>query len=136
MASSLSRRLLMQGMAAGSVTAALGGTAHAQDATPPAAATPAAATAGSSMTSTGSSGPITIFQAKKIVTLDPVMPEATHVAVRNGRILGAGNLGDLTGWGEYTVDTTWEHDDFSKEKIAATNAELVGERETVAEMLG
>ena len=108
MASSLSRRLLMQGMAAGSVTAALGGTAHAQDATPPAAATPAAATAGSSMTSTGSSGPITIFQAKKIVTLDPVMPEATHVAVRNGRILGAGNLGDLTGWGEYTVDTTFE----------------------------
>ena len=35
-------------------------------------------------------------------------PEATHVAVRDGRILGAGNLGDLTGWGEYTIDTTFE----------------------------
>ena len=41
-----------------------------------------------------------------------------------------------TGVGEYTVDTSFTHDDFAKEKIAATNDELVGERETVAEMLG
>ncbi len=41
-----------------------------------------------------------------------------------------------TGVGEYTVDESWKHDDFSKEKIKATNDELVGERETVAEMLG
>jgi len=41
-----------------------------------------------------------------------------------------------TGVGEYTVDTSWEHDDFSKEKIKLTNDELVGERDTVAEMLG
>ncbi|MEZ4564891.1 MAG: amidohydrolase [Thermomicrobiales bacterium] len=108
MASSLSRRSLVQGLAAGGVAAALGGSARARDATPPAAATPAAAAANSGTTSTGSSGPITIFQAKKIVTLDPATPEATHVAVRNGRILGAGNLGDLTGWGEYTVDTTFQ----------------------------
>ena len=108
MANVLSRRSLVQGVAAGTVTAALGGTAQAQDATPPAAAPPATASAGASMTSTGSTGPITIFQAKKIVTLDPAAPEATHVAVRNGRILGAGNLGDLTGWGEYTVDTTFQ----------------------------
>ena len=108
MASSLSRRSLVQGMAAGAMTAALGNSAHAQDATPPAAATPSTSSTDSSMTSTGSSGPITIFQAKKIITLDPVTPEATHVAVRDGRILGAGNLGDLTGWGEYTLDTTFE----------------------------
>lgn len=110
MAGVLSRRSLVQSAAAGALGAALSGAGqevHAQDATPPAAATPAAESA-SSTTSTGSSGPITIFQAKKIVTLDPVTPEATHVAVRNGRILGAGNLGDLTGWGEYTVDTTFE----------------------------
>ena len=41
-----------------------------------------------------------------------------------------------TGVGEYTVDTTWQHDDFAKEKIGVSNDELVGERETVAEMLG
>ena len=108
MTSSLSRRWLMQGMAAGTLTAALGSSARAQDATPPAAATPDTSAGASSTTSAGSSGPITIFQAKKIITLDPVTPEATHVAVRNGRILGAGNLGDLTGWGEYTLDTTFE----------------------------
>jgi predicted amidohydrolase YtcJ len=61
-----------------------------------------------STTSTPSSGPITIFQAKKIVTLDEVIPEATHVAVRNGRVLGAGKLEELTGWGEYTLDDTFK----------------------------
>ena len=30
----------------------------------------------------------------------------------------------------------FDHDDFAKSKIAATNAELVEERETVKEMLG
>ncbi len=30
----------------------------------------------------------------------------------------------------------WDQDDFAKSKIAATNAELVEERETVQEMLG
>jgi malate dehydrogenase len=30
----------------------------------------------------------------------------------------------------------WDHDDFAKSKVAATNAELVEERETVKEMLG
>ncbi len=41
-----------------------------------------------------------------------------------------------TGVGEYTVDTSFTHDDFSAEKIGTSNDELVGERETVAEMLG
>ena len=41
-----------------------------------------------------------------------------------------------TAAGTYEVDTTFTHDDFSKGKIAATNDELAGERETVAEMLG
>lgn len=41
-----------------------------------------------------------------------------------------------TGVGEYTVDTTWQHDDFAKEKIGVSNDELTGERETVAEMIG
>ena len=35
---------------------------------------------------------ITIYEAKKIVTMNPARPVATHVAVRDGRILGAGAL--------------------------------------------
>jgi malate dehydrogenase len=38
--------------------------------------------------------------------------------------------------GEYAVDTSFEHDEFAQGKLAVTNEELVGERETVAEMLG
>jgi malate dehydrogenase len=37
--------------------------------------------------------------------------------------------------GTYEVVDGWEHDEFAKGKIAATNAELVEERETVKEML-
>ena len=48
--------------------------------------------------------PITIFQARRILTMNPSQPEATHVAVRDGRILGAGTLDELAGWGEATVD--------------------------------
>src|SRR3954468_15891268 len=50
----------------------------------------------------------TIFRAKKIVTMNPSNPEATHVAVRDGRILGAGSLEELTGWGEYDLDDTFQ----------------------------
>ena len=49
----------------------------------------------------------TIFQAKTILTMNPAQPRASHVAVRDGRILGAGALKDLTGWGDYTLDTTF-----------------------------
>ena len=48
---------------------------------------------------------ITIFQAKKIITMNPARPEATHVAVQDGQIIGAGSLEDLAGWGDHTVDT-------------------------------
>ena len=42
--------------------------------------------------------PITVFVAKKIVTMDPTRPSATAVAVRDGRILGVGSLADLKPW--------------------------------------
>jgi predicted amidohydrolase YtcJ len=32
----------------------------------------------------------TVFRAKKIITMNPSLPEATHIAVRDGRILGVG----------------------------------------------
>lgn len=46
-----------------------------------------------------------IFEARKIITMNPMQPEATHVAVRDGRILGVGAAQDLQGWGEATLDT-------------------------------
>ena len=49
----------------------------------------------------------TIFIAKKIITMNPSRPEATHVAVREGRILGAGSLEELTAWGDYTLDESF-----------------------------
>ena len=36
----------------------------------------------------------------------------------------------------YEVLTSYEMDDFAKSKIALTNEELIGERETVKDMLG
>jgi predicted amidohydrolase YtcJ len=48
---------------------------------------------------------ITIYSARKIITMNPGNPSATHVAVRDGRILGAGRLQDLEGWGQFTLDT-------------------------------
>lgn len=49
----------------------------------------------------------TIFSARKIITMNPSHPQATHVAVRDGRILGAGTLQELEGWGDYTLDETF-----------------------------
>ena len=46
----------------------------------------------------------TIFSAKKILTQNPARPVVTHVAVRAGRILGAGSLDELSGWGDYALD--------------------------------
>ncbi len=36
--------------------------------------------------------------------MNPARPHATHVAVREGRILGAGALEELAGWGDYRLD--------------------------------
>ena len=46
----------------------------------------------------------TVYAAKKIITMNPSRPEATHVAVREGRILGAGSYEDVAAWGEHTLD--------------------------------
>ena len=46
----------------------------------------------------------TIYRARRILTMNPSRPEVTHVAVRDGRILGAGSLDELAGWGAYTLD--------------------------------
>ena len=46
----------------------------------------------------------TIYRARQIHTMDPDRPAATHVAVRDARILGAGTLDELSGWGDYRLD--------------------------------
>jgi predicted amidohydrolase YtcJ len=48
--------------------------------------------------------PTTIFSARKIITMNASRPTATHVAVRDGRILGVGSLDELTGWGPHERD--------------------------------
>lgn len=51
--------------------------------------------------------PNTIFTAKKIITMNPAQPEATAVAVREGRILGVGSLDELAMWGPHEVNNTF-----------------------------
>ncbi|KGD98324.1 amidohydrolase [Achromobacter sp. RTa] len=46
----------------------------------------------------------TIYAARSILTMNPAQPRATHVAVRDGRILGVGSKESLAGWGPAEVD--------------------------------
>ncbi len=46
----------------------------------------------------------TIYSAKKIITMNPSRPDASHVAVRDGRILAVGDLAELETWGDYMLD--------------------------------
>ncbi len=39
--------------------------------------------------------PITVFTAKKIITMEPTLPEATAVAVKDGLIASVGTLESL-----------------------------------------
>lgn len=47
---------------------------------------------------------ITVFKAKKIITMDTNRPTATHVAVRQGRILAVGNADCANQWGAVNRD--------------------------------
>jgi predicted amidohydrolase YtcJ len=53
------------------------------------------------------SAPNTIFLAKKIVTMNGYLPEATAVAVREGKIVCVGTLEECQMWGKATVDDTF-----------------------------
>jgi predicted amidohydrolase YtcJ len=50
---------------------------------------------------------ITVFKAKKIITMDPDCPSATHVAVKEGKILSVGSVADMQSWGDYQLDETF-----------------------------
>lgn len=56
---------------------------------------------------------ITIFTAKKVITMDPIQPEATAIAVKEGRIYSVGSVDDMKSWmktGSYTVNNTFAND--------------------------
>ena len=48
-----------------------------------------------------------VYAAKKIITMTANRPEATHVAVRDGRILAVGSLEEVAGWGDFQLDETF-----------------------------
>ncbi|WP_137891871.1 amidohydrolase [Ramlibacter sp. 2FC] len=48
--------------------------------------------------------PTTVYVARKILTLNPMQPEASHVAVREGRILAVGDLAAMRAWGDFELD--------------------------------
>ena len=52
---------------------------------------------------------ITVFEAKKVITMDPNRPEATHVAVRDGEILAVGDATCADTWGEVIHDDSLAH---------------------------
>eukprot|EP00439_Symbiodinium_sp_Y106_P089098 s1_g1634.t1 len=41
---------------------------------------------------------VTVFTARKIITMDPTLPEATAVAVADGRIMAVGDLDSMEPW--------------------------------------
>ena len=45
-----------------------------------------------------------VFRAKRIMTMNPAQPFATHVAVRDGKILAVGGLEEMQGLGAYQLD--------------------------------
>ncbi len=49
---------------------------------------------------------ITVFEAKKILTMDRNRPEATHVAVRDGHILSVGDATCADAWGGVAHDAS------------------------------
>ncbi|MEW9921885.1 amidohydrolase [Marimonas sp. MJW-29] len=49
---------------------------------------------------------ITVYRARKIITMDANRPEATHVAVMDGKILATGGADCADAWGAVTHDDT------------------------------
>ncbi|SAK64596.1 amidohydrolase [Caballeronia ptereochthonis] len=50
---------------------------------------------------------VKVLVARKILTMNPQQPVATHVAIRNGRILSVGARDDIRQWTDAEPDTTF-----------------------------
>lgn len=60
-----------------------------------------------------STPPVTIYTAKKIITMDAFQPEATAVAVKDNKIYSVGSLEEMKTWmksGSYRINTTFAND--------------------------
>ncbi|WP_213763945.1 amidohydrolase [Caballeronia sp. dw_19] len=55
-----------------------------------------------------SRSPIQVLVAKRILTMNPAQPHATHVAIRDGRILSVGNSNDVKQWGDAEIVNTFK----------------------------
>ncbi|CAN7343023.1 amidohydrolase [Caballeronia sp. LjRoot34] len=55
-----------------------------------------------------SKSPIQVLVAKRILTMNPAQPHATHVAIRDGRILSVGNSDDVKQWGDAEIVNTFK----------------------------
>jgi len=51
--------------------------------------------------------PVRVLVAKRILTMNPAQPHATHVAIRDGRILSVGNSDDVKQWGDAEIVDTF-----------------------------
>ncbi len=73
--------------------------------------------------------PITVFVARKIITMDRGWPVATAVAVRDGRIVSVGSFADLRPWlaaAPYTVDRTFANKVLMPGFVEAHGHPLIG----------
>ncbi len=52
----------------------------------------------------------TIYPAKRIITMNPSQPEATHIAVRDGRVLGVGTKDSMKDFADASYDSQFEND--------------------------
>lgn len=46
----------------------------------------------------GAQAKVQVFTARRVLTMNPAQPDATHVAVQNGRILAVGGAADMAAW--------------------------------------
>jgi len=51
----------------------------------------------------------TVFSARKILTMNNYLPMATHVAIRDKKILGVGTLDQMSSWGDFTLNDRFRH---------------------------
>ena len=52
--------------------------------------------------------PIKVYRAKKIITMDPITPNATAIAVQGDRIVGIGNEDDFNQWDAEAIDYSFD----------------------------
>ena len=50
---------------------------------------------------------VTVLAARRILTMNPAQPHATHVAIRDGRILSVGGIEEVRQWSDAHIDDTF-----------------------------